>query len=131
MQISENDADVLSLFDTLELYGLINEDINKYNHRNTAQGVTNNMVGNTNVPTTVHSTQQMIYTVQEILYICLDALYKHSTYTLLTPHIHHTSTLKAPYCRVQFAAYVIFKKCSPFFEIVCTQSNVLKNLSFA
>ena len=43
MQIQENDSDVLSLFDTLELYGLINDGINKYNHRNTAQGVTNDM----------------------------------------------------------------------------------------
>ena len=46
MQILENDADVLSLFDTLELYRLINDGINKYNHCNTAQGVTNSMVGN-------------------------------------------------------------------------------------
>ena len=37
MQIPENDADVLSLFDTLELYGLVNDGINKCNHRNTAQ----------------------------------------------------------------------------------------------
>ena len=61
MKIPENDADVLSLLDTLELYGLINDGINKYNHRNTAQGVTNDLVGNTNVPTTVHSSNKTTY----------------------------------------------------------------------
>ena len=55
MKIPENDTDVLSLVDILELYGLINDGINKYNHRNTVQGVNNNMVGNTKVPTKVHS----------------------------------------------------------------------------
>ena len=65
MKIPENDADILSLFDTLELYGLINDGINKYNHRNIVQGVTNDMVGNTNVPTTVHSSNGATYTEQE------------------------------------------------------------------
>ena len=45
----------LKKIDISDLYGLINESVNKYNHRNTAQGVTNDMVGITNVPTTVHS----------------------------------------------------------------------------
>ena len=35
MKIPENDMDVLSLFDTSELYGLINDGINKYNQPNT------------------------------------------------------------------------------------------------
>ena len=65
LQISENDVDVLSLFDTSKLYGLINDNINKYNHRNTAHGVTNNMVGITNVPTTVHSNNEATYAEQE------------------------------------------------------------------
>ena len=65
MQISENHAEVLSLFDTLELYGLINDGINKYNHHNTAQEVNNDMVGNSNVPTTVHSSNKATYAEQE------------------------------------------------------------------
>ena len=43
---------------SFDLYGLINEDINKYNkynNRNTVQGFTNDMVGNTNVPTVAES----------------------------------------------------------------------------
>ena len=63
-KIPENDVDDLDLINTLELYGLINDGINKYNHRNTAQGVTNDMVGNTNVPTTVHSSNEATYTEQ-------------------------------------------------------------------
>ena len=35
MKIPGNNADVLSLFDSSELYGLINDGINKYNHHNT------------------------------------------------------------------------------------------------
>ena len=65
VKIPENDVDVLDLIDTSDLYGLINEGINKYNHRNTAQGVTNDMVGNTNVPTTVHSSNKATYAEQE------------------------------------------------------------------
>ena len=57
--------DVLDLIDTSDLYGLINEGINKYNHRNTAQGVTNDMVGITNIPTTVQSDNKATYTEQE------------------------------------------------------------------
>ena len=55
MKIPENNVEVLNLINTSNLYGLINDGINKYNHRNTVQGVTNDMVGNTNVSTTVHS----------------------------------------------------------------------------
>ena len=65
MNIPENDADVLSLFDTSELYGLINDGINKYNHRTTVQEVTINMVGNTNVPTTVHNSNKTTYMEQD------------------------------------------------------------------
>ena len=35
----------------MDLYGLINDGINKYNDRNTVQGFINDMVGNTNIPT--------------------------------------------------------------------------------
>ena len=65
MKISENDVDVLSLFNTSELYGLINDGVNEQNHRNTVQGVTNDMVGNINIPTTVHSSNKAKYTEQE------------------------------------------------------------------
>ena len=65
MKIPNNDADVLRLFDTLELYGLINDVINKYNHRNTVQGCINDMVGNTNVPAVVYNSNEVIYTEQE------------------------------------------------------------------
>ena len=64
-KIPENDVNVLDLIDTLQLYWLINDGINKYNHHNTAQGVTNDMVGNTNVPTKVHSSNKAIYTEQD------------------------------------------------------------------
>ena len=65
MKIPENNVDILDLINNSNLYGLINEDINKYNHRNTAQGVTNDMVGLTNVPTTVYSNNKAIYAEQE------------------------------------------------------------------
>ena len=51
----------------------------------------------------------------------VQALYMHLTYTAHTPYNapykHPTSTLQAPYCRVQFWASVIFKKCSPFLKM--------------
>ena len=65
MKILENNVDVLDLINTSDLCGLINEGINKYNHRNKVQGVTNDMVGNTNVPTTVHSSNKATFTEQE------------------------------------------------------------------
>ena len=64
-KIPENDVDVLDLINILKLYGLINDGINKYNHRNTVHGVTNNMVDNTNIPTTVHSSNEATCTEQE------------------------------------------------------------------
>ena len=51
--------------DTLELYGLINDGIDKYNNRNTVQGFINDMVGNTNVPTMVHNSHEATYTEQD------------------------------------------------------------------
>ena len=54
----------------------------------------------------------------------------HCTSTVHAPYLHPTYTiqrtiqapykLQAPYYRVQFWASVIFKKCSAFFENVCT-----------
>ena len=41
MKIPENDVDVLDCIDTLDLYGLINDGIVKYNQRNTVQGFNN------------------------------------------------------------------------------------------
>ena len=65
MKILENDVDVLDLINTSDSYKLINEGINKYNHRNTAQGVTNDMVGITTILTTVHSNNKATYAKQE------------------------------------------------------------------
>ena len=64
-KIPVKDIDVLNLIDTLELYGLINDGIDKYNDRNTVQGFINNMVGNTNVPTVVKSGNKAAYTEQD------------------------------------------------------------------
>ena len=64
-KIPENNVDVLDLINTLELYGLINDGINKYNHCNTVQGFTNAMISNTNVATTVHSSKETTYTEQD------------------------------------------------------------------
>ena len=61
----ENDVDILDLINTLQLYGLINDGINKYNHRNTVQECINDMVGNTNVPTMVHNSNKATYTEQD------------------------------------------------------------------
>ena len=48
-KIPTKDLDVLCLINTCELYGLINDGINKYNNRNTVQGFINNMVGHIHV----------------------------------------------------------------------------------
>ena len=64
-KIPMNDVDVLDLIDTLELYGLINDGIDKYNNRNTVQGFINNMVGNTNILTMVHNSNKATYTEQD------------------------------------------------------------------
>ena len=57
-KIPGKDVDVLSLINTSDLYGLIYDSINKYNDRNTVQGFINDMVGNTNVPTMVKSSNK-------------------------------------------------------------------------
>ena len=57
-KIPVKDVDFLCLIDTLDLYGLINDSINKYNDRNTVQGVVNNMIGDTIVPTMVDSSNK-------------------------------------------------------------------------
>ena len=49
----------------MDLYVLIDEGINTHYPRNTVQGVTNDMVGITNVPTTVHSNNKATYAGQE------------------------------------------------------------------
>ena len=49
-KIPDNNVDVLDLINTLELYGLINDGIDKHNHCYTVQGSIHDMVGNTNVP---------------------------------------------------------------------------------
>ena len=64
-KIPMNDVDVLDLIDTSELYGLINDGIDKYNNRSTVQGFINDMVGNTNVPTMVHNSHEATYTEQD------------------------------------------------------------------
>ena len=65
MHIPENNADVLSLFNTSELYGLINAGIDKYNDCNTAQGFINGMVGNINIFTVVESGIKATYSEQD------------------------------------------------------------------
>ena len=64
-KIPENDMDVLSLIDVLDLYGLINEGMNKYDHRNTVQGFINDIFGNTNVPTMVNNSNKAAYMEQD------------------------------------------------------------------
>ena len=64
-KVPMKDIDVLNLINTSELYGLINDNIDKYNHRNTVQGVTNDMIGNTNVSKTVHSSNEVTYMEQD------------------------------------------------------------------
>ena len=64
-KIPENDVDVLDLINTSDLYRLINDGINKYNHHNIVQGVTNDMIGNTNIPKTVHSSKEATYIEQD------------------------------------------------------------------
>ena len=44
-KIPAKDVDVLCLIDTSDLYGLINNGINKYNDHNTVQGFINDTYG--------------------------------------------------------------------------------------
>ena len=64
-KIPTKDVDVLCLINTCELYGLINDGINKYNNHNTVQGFINNIVGNTIVPTVVESGNEATYMEQD------------------------------------------------------------------
>ena len=57
-KIPAKDVDVLCLINTSDLYGLINDSINKYNDCNTVKGFTNDMVGNTNVSSVVESSNK-------------------------------------------------------------------------
>ena len=43
----------------------MNGGINKYNHCNTVQGFTNDMVGNANIPTMVHNSNKVTYREQD------------------------------------------------------------------
>ena len=55
-KITAEVVDILRLIDTSDLYGLINDGINKYNDCNTVQGFINDiMVGNTNTATVVEN----------------------------------------------------------------------------
>ena len=64
-KIPENNVDVLSLIDTSELSGLINNSINKYKHCNTVQGFINDMIDNTNIFTMVHNSNKATYTEKD------------------------------------------------------------------
>ena len=64
-KISENDVDVLDLIDTSDLYGMINERINKHYQRDKARKVTNDIVNITNVSTIAHSNYKATYVGQE------------------------------------------------------------------
>ena len=64
-KIPENDVDVLDLIDTSDLYGMINEGINKHYQRDKAQKVTNDMVNITMVFTIAHNNHNATYAGQE------------------------------------------------------------------
>ena len=64
-KILENNVDVLNLIHTSQLYELINDCINKYNHRNKVQGFINDRVGNTNIPMMVQNSNKTTYTEQD------------------------------------------------------------------
>ena len=69
-KIPAKDIDVLRLIDTLDLYGLINDGINKYNDRNTIQGFINNMVDNMNTATVVENNNKMTTVSSISLFHC-------------------------------------------------------------
>ena len=64
-KIPENDVDVLDLINTSDLYGIINDGINKHYQYDAAQRVTNDMVNITTVSTTAHSNNEATYAGQE------------------------------------------------------------------
>ena len=57
-KIIAKDVDVLWLIETSDLYRLINDGINKYNDRDIVKRFINDMVGNTNIPTVVESSNK-------------------------------------------------------------------------
>ena len=63
-KIPENNVDVLDLIDTSKIYQLINDGINKYNHRNTGHGFINDMVDDT-IPTMAHNSNKATYLEQD------------------------------------------------------------------
>ena len=64
-KIPENDVDVLDLINTLHLYRMINEGINKHYQRDKARKVTNDMVNITNISTIAHSNYKTTYVGQK------------------------------------------------------------------
>ena len=54
-EIPVKDVDILQLFNTSYLYGLINDGINKYNDSNTTQGFIHNVFDNMNTTTVVNN----------------------------------------------------------------------------
>ena len=58
-KIPAKDVDGLCLINTSDLYGLINDCINKYIDYNIVQGVVNDMIDNTIVPTMVDSSNKV------------------------------------------------------------------------
>ena len=56
--IPAKDVDPLRLIDTSDLYGLINDSINKYNDCNKVQGSINDMVGSTDAPIVVEGNNE-------------------------------------------------------------------------
>ena len=64
-KIPENNVDVFDFINTLDLYAMINEGINKHYQRDAAQRVTNDMVKITNFSTTAHSNTEATYAGQE------------------------------------------------------------------
>ena len=64
-KIPKNNVDVLDLINTLDLYRMINEGINKHYQRDKAQKVANAMVNDTNVFTIIHSNYKATYAGQE------------------------------------------------------------------
>ena len=58
-KIPAKDVGVLRLINTLDLYGLINDGINKYNDGNTVQGFINDMASNTDTPTVIEGNNKV------------------------------------------------------------------------
>ena len=80
-KIPAKDVDVLCLINTLGLYGLINDSINKYNDRNIVQGFINDMVGNINVDKMAHNSNKVTYTEQDEIHNLTEDL-RHLRYGL-------------------------------------------------